>query len=144
MHFVRGGGGDSPTNAPPLGAVHTSASAFSQLLLSPGVQLHSLEMRSFLGNLVGSVFSAISYIITLWRRELLAISASLCLICFILEVPRKISGLHVLKCEGGMSEWRIVSRHLISICINLMKANVREKERVSVCLFQLLMHSYLF
>lgn len=53
MHFLRGGGGDSPTNAPPLGAVHSCVSAFSQLLLSLGVQLHSLEMRSFLGNLAG-------------------------------------------------------------------------------------------
>lgn len=106
MHFVGGIGGDSQTNAPPLEAVH---SLFGFLF---GVQSHSLEMRSFLGNLAGRFsFSAISYRITLWRKELFAISAfllfcySLCFTCFILgEVPRNISELHVLKCEGGMSE----------------------------------------
>lgn len=47
MHFVGGIGGDSQTNAPPLEAVH---SLFCFLF---GVQSHSLEMSSFLGNLAG-------------------------------------------------------------------------------------------
>lgn len=143
MHFVGEIGKDSQTNAPPLEAVLL----LQPLLLSLGVQSHSLKMRNFLGNLAGR-FSFQCNLLqdhTVEKGIICHFCYSLCFPCFILgEVARKISELHVLKCEGGMSEWRIVSRHLISICINLTKANVREKERVSVYLFQLLMLLYFF
>lgn len=53
---------------------------------------------------------------------------SVLLVSFQEKFPDKISELHVLKYEGGMNEWRIVSRHFISICINLTKANVRKRK----------------
>lgn len=118
----------------------------SQCLLSPGVESQSLE-RSFLRNLAGrfSFQCNLSQYHTVEKGIICHFCYFLCFTCFILgEVPRKMSELHVLKCEGGMSEWRIVSRHLISVCTNLTKANVREKERGSVCLFPLLMLLYFF